>query len=391
MRFSLDLSVISLLITILFCILPLTNNTLLAQGALLFVIFLIFLVFSIFKNNVKSNNTNLKDFQFLFFCFMGCSVLSLVNDHFQLRTGIRFIQFFSCGITFMFGMLFPFKEKHFALAHLVLRGLIIVCLLHWFFTGGHFSNYAFIYRNPNSLGTFLLCWFGFLSVKRLIKHIDIFFLAVVLFLCFISSSRASSVAILVYIGLYCYFKMSRTVVNRSISTIYSLYFVEMLSILIFILFSYALVDTATGNQLQELSRIYFGKNFFSGRQLIWGYLLDLVAIHPFIGNGLSSLPEDFLPFIQLSSHNGWLQIVLQIGIIGLMVMVLIIKKILYAITFNDNIFLSCRILPFVYAIIFHECFEVSLTQNLLVSGLMMWFVMGLGCNQNMHYVKNTKL
>lgn len=390
MEFSLDFSVISLLVTILFCVLPLTNNTLIAQGSLLFVIYLAFLVYLIFTSNVKAKNTHLKEFQFLFFCFMGWSFLSFVNDHIQLRTGIRIIQFLSCYITFMFAMLFPFREKHFKLAYLVLQCLIVVCLLHWLFTGANFSNYSFVYPNPNLLGSFTLCWFGFLLIRGVLKYIDIFFLLVVFFLCIISSSRASFAPFLLYLGLYYYFKLNRTLTNRNIETIYLFYFIEILGILLFVLFSYILIGTETGNQLQELSRLYFGKNFFSGRQIVWGYILDVVALHPFIGNGLSAIPADFLPFIQISSHNGWLQLVLQVGIVGLMVMVLIIKKILHAIACNDNNFLSLRVLPFVYAIILHECFEVSLTQNLLVSGLMMWFIMGLGCNQNLHFVKNEK-
>ena len=43
---------------------------------------------------------------------------------------------------------------------------------------------------------------------------------------------------------------------------------------------------------------------------------------------------------------------------------------------------SITFMCFLFFILLHECFEISLTQNLLYIGLMMWFLLGLGLNHN---------
>ena len=42
--------------------------------------------------------------------------------------------------------------------------------------------------------------------------------------------------------------------------------------------------------------------------------------------------------------------------------------------------LGAHAIAFVFAILLHECFEVTLTQNFLVVGMGMWFLLGIGCN-----------
>lgn len=98
-------------------------------------------------------------------------------------------------------------------------------------------------------------------------------------------------------------------------------------LIIFILISLSLLAIYISIGFQEFS-IFEKDSTFTGRNLIWSYILAKVAASPWIGYGLDQLgamtnkngAEFFtnVGFIVGSSHNGFLETVFSLGCIGLM-------------------------------------------------------------------------
>ena len=132
--------------------------------------------------------------------------------------------------------------------------------------------------------------------------------------------------------------------------------------------------------MQEYSRKFFHKNFFSGREILWSALLECIKENPLTGLGLNIIPSDVINNTTLSSHNLFLQIGIQMGIIGIVSIFMIFKNIIKLCSKSENnisILISC----FCLGIILIEFFEVTITQNLLISGIEKWFILGYGCKE----------
>ena len=70
---------------------------------------------------------------------------------------------------------------------------------------------------------------------------------------------------------------------------------------------------------------------------------------------------------------------LQTGFIGFIVLMFPLLSIsfkLAKINGKNAIVFFC----FLIAILVHECFEVTLTQNMIICGLQMWLILGIGCS-----------
>ncbi len=131
----------------------------------------------------------------------------------------------------------------------------------------------------------------------------------------------------------------------------------------------------------EIIRNYTGKNLFSGREDIWLALIELIKQRLLIGYGASASPQQFLP-IGLSSHNLYLQIALQSGLTGLALLILLfwnIWKLFYRKV--DSIYVKLAASFFVAAMVY-QLFEVSLTQNNLAIGILIWLITSIGVSKS---------
>lgn len=138
--------------------------------------------------------------------------------------------------------------------------------------------------------------------------------------------------------------------------------------------------------LEELSIRYTGKSLMTGRNTIWAQLVDIVSLKPWLGYGSGTLPEHFLP-TSLSAHNLYIQVSLQVGIIGLFFLVLfflIIWKMFWKKRFDRKVVLSAA---FLISIIVHQSFEVTLTQNHYSIGLLQWLIIAFGLSFALHKTK----
>lgn len=95
--------------------------------------------------------------------------------------------------------------------------------------------------------------------------------------------------------------------------------------------------------LDRIIKTFFGKTLtFSGRTYIWNYALDKLVSNPLLGNGFNSthylLENKIIPSyerVAAHTHNGFLELFLQSGFIGLLLGVIIIL-IAFRYTFKIN-------------------------------------------------------
>ena len=89
------------------------------------------------------------------------------------------------------------------------------------------------------------------------------------------------------------------------------------------------------------------------------------------------MPADFLD-TGLSSHNLYLQVLLQSGYVGLFLLIALLWLIMERLmgqSMDNNVALS---IAMIVAVVVQETFEVCLLQNHLMVGLMMWMIIGVG-------------
>lgn len=232
-----------------------------------------------------------------------------------------------------------------------------------------------LFTNRNAMGGTLMSVIPliFLCNKKM-KPIDILFLIIVIVFLIISDNRSVWISILIFFcGLYIFPKFNQKGIN------YKAIFIIMLIICISIPQLYVLLwNSSVRTTLNELSYKYFNKNFFSGRQLIWSQLLPYIYQRKWIGYGFSVTLSMFFEETR-SAHNWYLQTILQMGIIGMIIICYLLKKIwdvLYQFKSKNVITLA-----FMLGILVWQSFEVTLTQNNLPTGIIVWMILGFGLSE----------
>ena len=137
-----------------------------------------------------------------------------------------------------------------------------------------------------------------------------------------------------------------------------------------------LLNSEVASTLNILSMTYTGKNFFSGRQMLWGNLIEAISLRPFFGYGLNALPN-LVVDTNLSSHNLYLQTLLQGGFVGMFLLAAFMARILRDIQRTD---LAPEGAAYICAVIFNECFEPTITQTGFVYGCVTWMILGIIAN-----------
>jgi O-antigen ligase len=130
-------------------------------------------------------------------------------------------------------------------------------------------------------------------------------------------------------------------------------------------------------QATALSEELFHKNLQSGRNVIWTLVFQGILDAPLFGHGPYYLPRNLFA-IDLSAHNLYLQVALQVGLLGvsaLLAMLYAVWRVFWQGRHDNRVRLAAG---FTAAILIHQTFDVSLTQHNLSLGLLMWMIMGLG-------------
>ncbi len=161
------------------------------------------------------------------------------------------------------------------------------------------------------------------------------------------------------------------------------YFVALLGVIALVTLVYPYLSHAKGiDWYRELVKEYTGASLFSGRDRLWPAIMDAIYSRPVWGHGAGALPSDFIQ-TTLSSHNIYLQIALQVGVVGLVFFVALLYQLwnIYWLGREDSIVRFSA--AFLSGIMIHQMLDISLTQNNLSLGLIFWLILSIGVNRSM--------
>lgn len=167
--------------------------------------------------------------------------------------------------------------------------------------------------------------------------------------------------------------------------LYKLIFAGTLILIIGFTYGYVQLQyTETGQAINIIIREYTGGNFFSGRNVIWHVAFNYIKESPIWGYGLDNRLLRFAG-IDLSTHNTYIHILLQGGMVGLFIFIMFMYTI-WEEYFNnlDNDIVRTAASYLIGTLIFIN-FELTLIQNSVVVALFLWFILGIGlieCNNS---------
>lgn len=128
--------------------------------------------------------------------------------------------------------------------------------------------------------------------------------------------------------------------------------------------------------LNDMSDEYFNRRFTSGRETLWYLILYALNDNIWMGLGPGVIPSDFIE-TDLSSHNSYLQVLLQMGIVGVTLMVVPLLYIAFGISKLSSRSMFFLALVYFITTIIHSSFEVILTQNNFPIAAMIWVNLGI--------------
>lgn len=298
----------------------------------------------------------------------------------EIGDAIRIIQFLICLITLVYFKCLKNPHMQIKLLKLIASLLIIVSFLLYVIQKGPKVFYGF-YNHFNTLGTIIMLCMMLIAIpidyKLKKKYIFLKLIIMILgfFVLIVSTNRSALLTVLIFYVIL----LARKIFKNS-KIFYRIVFICMtIFILWFIIIYPNLYGTSLGNQLEQMSRIYFNKNFYSGRQIIWKEIINAMEGKEILGYGLSMIPEKIYK-TSFSSHNLYLQTYLQGGILNVAALVIFIISIFSAFISEKNIKYKAFNIAFLLGLIFHECFEVTLLQNQMNIAIIYWMIIGLIIN-----------
>lgn len=96
-----------------------------------------------------------------------------------------------------------------------------------------------------------------------------------------------------------------------------------------------------------------------------------------MGYGLHMTPEKMMGGTW-SAHNWYIQILIQMGFTGFILMIGMMGIIWSALCKLSGSKVARNTAAFMLAVLVWQCFEVSITQNNFTIGIVVWLVMGMG-------------
>lgn len=347
--------------------------------ALLLIIGFYFLLINLLvKKSILKKEKWLYIYSFLFIAiYWFGNIISLNHNSIIMTAQVSLIILFYLSINNL-----NLLDKNYRIGFSLITFFIIMNFLGWGVSGFSYP-FSGIMNNPNTYGAFIamstcLLLFFEKNIVRSRLFSTLFIVTIILSLLLIYSSYSRATWMLV--GAFLITKLLWTIISKN-KIFFNLYFLLITLFIISITIIYPkLLHTSIGYQLQELSQKYTEKNFFSGRQVIWGQILNKIESKPLLGYGPDAMPSNIID-TNLSAHNFYLQMSLQVGVLGSLLFFLLMLSIwnYFYRARNNN---SIKIVGSAFiGILIYQIYEVSLTQNSLALALLQWFIIGLGIMQ----------
>lgn len=269
----------------------------------------------------------------------------------------------------------------------IFAALLVMHVAWWLAAGAPRIFHGFM-GHPNGLGlfAFLLAFVPVLIVKlsrrhSLIKHVALAAVVGSAVLLYATSSRANWLAAVV--AAFAFILWRALIARRR--WLFHLTFALALSASIGLTWLYMIAPNyAWGWQVHELTVEYTGKNLFSGRHLFWQDLASAIAQRPWFGYGAGAVAESFTGYAW-SAHNLYMQTALQVGVVGLAALVALLWFIWSQLwRGRDTVFVQLAAAYFL-GVLVHQTFEVSLTQNNLANGFLIWLILAVGLSHSLRH------
>lgn len=185
------------------------------------------------------------------------------------------------------------------------------------------THMSFTSANSTGIISLLLMFFCVINLKVpniLLKLLNFYNLLLLIVVLFVATSRAAMLAFFIIIFVY----LAVSKLHKKVF-LFTAFFIAASQA--FTLLYIYLHGTQLGNALQELSLNYTGKNFFSGRDVIWRGAFEEVSQSRKFLTGLGNN----IQYTELNGylHNAYVQLIYQSGIVGLLLLTSVILAIAY--------------------------------------------------------------
>jgi len=331
---------------------------------------------------------NFKNFKIVFmnnksmlyvFCLVFVSCFWAWNINLSLY---MFLTFFMLTLTAIsLTILFQIKDflKFFSVSFFVVLILSVIINNRLLLTGGGTGSivdfyWSGIYSNSNTLGIYsciamLILFFSINFIKFYMSY-RFLFLGLSAYCVILSNSR-TSILIMFIIAAYAFFQIFNKYIKK-----YRLIFTTCIIVFLSIIFIFKF-ETFYIYYLNYESSI--GKSSLSGRDYLWTLVYKSIVREPLFGygyqafwhgwDGPSAIIWSYMPYYKaIHSHNGFLEIVLSVGFVGL-------------ILFLINMFYSLKYAYYLqsgnlnYLLLFFIIFIlINITETGALSNSMIWFM-----------------
>jgi len=268
---------------------------------------------------------------------------------------------------------------------------VLFILIHFFIwvSQGFKPFFASIYNNSNLIGPYMLYsmffifWMKMYSKNKILLNIIIL---ICLFIMYGSNTRSVMFAGIVGIITFIIWRFITKNKFRFMS-----YFLVIYSFIISFPFLYSqLPNWKYYSYFEQLMLEYTEKSLMSGRQLIWNPIISMASKSPILGYGTGISTEQVIG-VSKSTHNLYLNIVMQNGYLGLLIFSIILLSIWLIFWKAHNSKTVKLVAAFFIVTIVYQSFELTFTQNQLSVGLIQWFIISIGISEYLHSNKVDKL
>ena len=235
--------------------------------------------------------------------------------------------------------------------------------------------YLFIFNNPNYLGLIcVLLIFICLVAYGLTKGKRYFiYLSILAWISNLTQSRTAILALLVTGVVYLVWKI---IIKHK--WLYYTFFAGVMGGIITVTMFYPVANTLPSfNEINERIVEKTGKDIFTGRQEQWTQSVDLIKEKPMSGYGMEATLEN-LTESELSTHNIYLQLLLQGGLLLLSLCIGLVTwlwKRLHNVADSKITQVGASVLVGILVI---GIFELTLLGQSISFGILQWFTIGLG-------------
>ena len=264
---------------------------------------------------------------------------------------------------------FDEKRRHLAAIYFMTWSVLLVLFVFFIDTTGVRGI------NPNGVGmlSFAIIVIGFFfSVHKNYQKIYILYLIASLFFVISVASRGALLALVIFGFAY----MFHSTIIRNKMIYWSVFLLSASHVIIWV---YLLSFAHENEYLQALNILsldLFGARIFSGRDILWPTIIEVLRNYPITGLGPSATLREVLD-TGLSAHNGFLQIGLQAGYVGILLITVALLFVWRGLYMQPDSMTRRVSIAYFIGFVSVNTFEAALTQNHFAFALLFWAIMGI--------------